>query len=251
MTAEDGSRPEPAHDEPAHGWRAVAAEAMGSGEHLGLLATTWMLLTSPVTNAVAMADDPKFKGHFKFFSMCFALWLGFLLVAGPQFASWYTGDEMPTVDAKYVSAALTILEYLEIAITVVVGFFIYRLGATRTHSPLSFYKFALLCAGLLLLLSIVLQSLRLAGIIAIQELFDDDRATAIVENPTLIAAVNVALVVASIAALIALNRAYWGLRWRFVVPATVLLMAINIAAVAAGLQVLELEPVRAMIKSIF
>lgn len=236
--------------QPAHGWRAVAAEATGAGEHAGLWSTTWMLISAPVRNAVAIAEDPQSRSHFKFFSMCLAAWLAFLLIAVPRFTAWYTGDELPTIDTKYASAQLTILEYVDVTVLVLAGFFIYRLGATRQQTPMSYYKFALLGAGLLMLLSVALQSLRIAGIVAIQNMFNDATSEAIVENPALITAVNIGFVIVMVIGLVALNRAFWGLRWRFVVPATLALMALNLAAVLGVLYALEQPPIKDAIKGL-
>lgn len=224
------------------GWRAIAADVLSADDQIGFFGALRKLARAPVDGAIALAENVAYRGHQKFFATCLTLWVSFGLVVVPWFVSWYLEDQTDNGDTRVTALKVTILQYFELAIIVIAGFFIYRLGATIKRTPLSYYKFALISSGLALFLSMILLTVRMFGIVAISEILGD-LGDEIVEMPWVIFAANALMILAAVALLIAMNKRYWGLSWRFVVPATIAVASIDVAAIALGSQLLQLPAV--------
>ena len=224
------------------GWRAIAADVISADDNIGFFGALRRLLRAPVDGAIALAENSAYRGHQKFFATCLTIWISFGLVVVPWFVTWYLEEQQAGGDDRVAALKLTIIQYFELAVIVVAGFFIYRFGATIKRSPMSYYKFALLSSGLALLLSILILVVRMAGIIVLSEGFGD-LGSEIVENPWAIFAVNMLTLALALALLIAVNKRYWGLSTRFVVPATFVVAAIDLGAVVLGKMLLEVPAV--------
>lgn len=224
------------------GWRAIAADVVNAEDKIGFFGALRKLARAPIDGAIELAENPAYRGHQKFFATCLTLWISFGLVVVPWFVASYIEDQTADGENRAAALKLTILQYFELAVIVVAGFFIYRIGSTIKRSPLSYYKFALIGSGLALLLSILLLTARMAGIVALTEILGD-LGSEIVEMPWLIFAVNVLTLGVAVWLLIALNKRYWGLSWRFVVPATLAIAAIDLSALALATQLLEVPAV--------
>lgn len=229
------------------GWRAIAAEVVSADDHVGFFGALGRLVRAPVQGAVELAENPAYRGHQKFFATCLTIWISFGLVVVPWFAAQYFDDTTATYDTRLVALQTTILQYFELAVIVVAGFFIYRIGATIKRTPLSYYKFALVSSGVALLMTIVVLTVRMLGIALLVDTLGD-LGSEIVEMPWLIFAVNALTLVIALALLIALNKRYWGLKTRFVIPATAAVVAIDLAALALGSQVLQSPAVVDLLK---
>ena len=224
------------------GWRAIAADVLSADDNIGFFGALRRLARAPVDGAIALAENPAYRGHQKFFATCLTIWISFGLIVVPWFLTWYLEEQQAGGDDRVTALKLTILQYFELAVIVVAGFFIYRFGATIKRSPLSYYKFALLSSGLALLLSILILTVRLVGIIVLSEGLGD-LGSEIVENPWVILAVNLLTLLIALALLIAVNKRYWGLRTRFVVPATIAVASIDLGAVVLGKMLLDVPAV--------
>ena len=220
------------------GWRAIAADVLSADDNIGFFGALRRLARAPVDGAIALAENPAYRGHQKFFATCLTIWISFGLIVVP----WFLTEQQAGGDDRVAALKLTILQYFELAVIVVAGFFIYRFGATIKRSPLSYYKFALLSSGLALLLSILILTVRLVGIIVLSEGLGD-LGSEIVENPWVILAVNLLTLLIALALLIAVNKRYWGLRTRFVVPATIAVASIDLGAVVLGKMLLDVPAV--------
>lgn len=229
------------------GWRAIAADVINADDQIGFFGALRRLLRAPVDGAIALAENPAYRGHQKFFATCLTIWISFGLIVVPWFVAWYSEEQQADSDNRVAALKLTILQYFELAVVVVAGFFIYRLGATIKRTPLSYYKFALISSGLALLLSILILVARMAGIIILSEGFGD-LGSEIVENPWVIFAVNMLTLVLAVALLIAVNKRYWGLRMRFVVPATIAVASVDLGAVILGRHLLDVPAVSSVLQ---
>lgn len=232
------------------GWKAVAKDVSNSADAQGFFATLLILIRHPVSETLKLADDPTYRDHVKFFSACFGVWLAFGLVGVPRVVTWYTGDAIADTGGKATVLALTILQYLELLISIPLSFYLYRLGATVQRTPRSYFKFAMIGAGLALLLSVAMQSIRVGSIIAIRQALPEETALAIVQDPALIALVNVVVMAAPVILAIVLNRAFWRLRWRFVVPVALIILAIDVSALLAAIAVLSTDGAQSLISTI-
>lgn len=224
------------------GWRAIAADVISADDRIGFFGAISKLARAPIDGAIELAENPTYRGHQKFFATCLTLWISFGLVVVPWFVAWYIEEQSTDTDNRTAALKLTVLQYFELAVVVLAGFFIYRLGATIKRSPLSYYKFALLSSGMALLLSILILFVRMTGIVALSEGLGD-LGSEIVENPWVILTVNLLTIVIALVLLITLNKRYWGLRTRFVIPATIAVAAIDLGAVALGKLLLEVPAV--------
>ncbi|MBX9682522.1 MAG: hypothetical protein K2X41_01915 [Hyphomicrobium sp.] len=232
------------------GWKAVAKDVSNSADAQGFFAILLILIRHPVSETLKLADDPTYRDHVKFFSACFGVWLAFGLVGVPRVVTWYTGDAIADTGGKATVLALTILQYLELLISIPLSFYLYRLGATVQRTPRSYFKFSMIGAGLALLLSVAMQSIRVGSIIAIRQALPEETALAIVQDPALIALVNVVVMAAPVILAIVLNRAFWRLRWRFVVPVALVILAIDVSALLAAIAVLSTDGAQSLISTI-
>lgn len=224
------------------GWSAIAVDVMSADDRIGFFGALLKLVRRPVDGAIELAENPAYRGHQKFFATCLTIWISFGLVVVPWFIAEYFDDEPTNGDTRVAALKITIVQYFELAVIVVAGFFVYRLGATIKRSPLSYYKFALVSSGLALLLSIFLLTVRMLGIAVIIDTLGD-LGSEIVEMPWLILSVNALMLIAALVLITALNKRYWGLSTRFVIPATIAVGAIDFAALALVTQLLQVPAV--------
>lgn len=232
------------------GWSGVAKDVAGTSESGGFFATLFALIRHPVRATLLRAEDPAYTQHVKFFTTCFGVWLAVGLIVIPKLVTWYTGEVLPDYNQKSTIISLSILQYLQLAVSIPLSFYLYRLGATRTRSPRSYFKFALIGAGLALVMSVAMQVARILAIIAIRETLREDLAASIVQSPALIMAVNALVMVAPVVLAIILNRAFWNLRWRFVIPVALAILAIELSVLLAAIQVLSTDGAQALIAKI-
>ncbi|HPG88173.1 MAG TPA: hypothetical protein PLD46_00855 [Hyphomicrobium sp.] len=237
-----GNSPDDSPQPADNGWRAIAADAINADDGISIFGVIRKLARAPVDGAIELAENPAYRGHQKFFATCLTMWISFGLVVVPWFVAQYFDDETANSDTRVAALKITITQYFELAVIVVAGFFVYRLGATIKRAPLSYYKFTLLGSGLALLLSIVLLTVRMLGIAVIIETLGD-LGSEIVELPWLILLVNALTLIVALVLLAALNKRYWGLRTRFVIPATIAVAAIDLAALALVAQLLQVPAV--------
>lgn len=218
------------------GWKSVLADVTGAKETFGFWTAFGQMIRSPRSTAIRLAEETRFDSHQRYAAVCLSAWLAFTVLVLPWVVEWYTGETLPTADTKYVSLALSLMNYATLAISVVLGFFVYRFGTTIPRSPKSYFKFALLTAGITMLLSIFLTALRFAAIFAIRGITDEPTGLAIINNPWLIASAELTLFALPLILTMVMNKAFWGLSWRYAVPAALGLAAINVAVLVAAIQ---------------
>ncbi|MGQ0457302.1 MAG: hypothetical protein ACT4OU_09585 [Hyphomicrobium sp.] len=221
------------------GWGAIASEVAGADDAYGVFSVLGRMARRPIDTAIALAEDPNYRGHLKFFTTCLAAWIAFGLVVLPGFAAWYSGSDASSGDARVIALGLTILQYLEIAVTVPLGFYLYRLGAQIARTPRNYFKFALLGTGFALLLSIAMQSLRVAGIVAIRAALPGDAGLELVNAPWLIVLVNFLMFAVLAGFGIAMNKSYWGLKFRFLIPIALVIILVDVAVVTLAANALQ------------
>jgi hypothetical protein len=228
------------------GWRAIAAEVAGTVEGYGLASIFKRLVRAPVAGVVELTEDPGYQGHMTFFSAALTISLSFCFLILPRLFGLYTGESAAVSNAAETATQTTIIQYIEVAVFVVAGFYLFRLAATKDRSPRDYFKFAMIGTGALLLLLISIVTFRILVILALDAALPEAVSEAIIESPVMILIANLATTIATIWYSAALNRRFWGLRWRHAVPIVLALTVLDVGVVAASKQVLETAPVKAM-----
>jgi hypothetical protein len=220
----------PAEDTPSEGWSGVAGQFLTKPQRDGVLAVAFSFLRRPVSTILRLTDDPSYRSHWRFLSVCLGAQLTLAYVILPRLYALLFN--LP--DKADNGAVITneVVQYVGMAILTPVQYYLCRALGSIRRTPMSYVKLCVLSVSFCTLVAILLSLIIFAiGLVAVKGGVPMDMQTAWTTLTTAAMVVILAFVTES-------HRKFWGMRWWVALAATLMIAVLSWSVVYPGLATL-------------
>lgn len=123
------------------GWGSAAVEFWDPQTTRGHAGTVWSFIKAPVNTILALTEDPAYRSHWAFLSLCLftQLTLGFVIL--PHLLTPYY--HVPDIENKSAVLTSQVVQYIGFAILTPIQYYVCRLAGSIKRTPMLYVK---LCA---------------------------------------------------------------------------------------------------------